>query len=59
MSADRPFDFSATASSTPVRMAVRHALDDVRDQATISDLLFLERWEMAPLPGAASALRMV
>ena len=59
MHVDRPDDFLAVASSMPVTLAVRRALFDVRDEATISDLLFLERWEMTPLPCAASALRMV
>lgn len=43
----------------PVTKAVRQALDTVRDHSVISDLLFLERWEMAPMPGAAAALRVV
>lgn len=38
--------------------AVRRALSESRDQAVQSDLLFLERWEMAPVAGAAAALRV-
>ena len=37
--------------------AVRHALALARDHALLADLLFLERWEMAPIPGPAAALR--
>ncbi len=38
--------------------AVRRALATARDHTALSDLLFLERWEMAPVPGAAAALRI-
>jgi hypothetical protein len=37
---------------------VRRALAAARDQTVLSDLLFLERWELAPVPGAAAALRV-
>jgi hypothetical protein len=39
--------------------ALRRVLPQIRDQASAADLLFLERWEMYPLPGAAAALRVV
>ena len=39
--------------------ALRRALSTVHDRASAADLLFLERWEMYPLPGAAAALRVV
>ena len=42
----------------PLTIAVRQALAEFRDQRLVGDLLFLERWEMAPVPGAAAALRM-
>jgi hypothetical protein len=42
----------------PLTGAVRRALAVARDQATLADLLFLERWELAPIPGAAAALRV-
>jgi hypothetical protein len=42
----------------PMTAAVRGALHGRRDEATLADLLFLERWEMAPTPGAAAALRV-
>ena len=38
--------------------AVRRALAAARDQTVLADLLFLERWELAPVPGAAAALRV-
>jgi hypothetical protein len=42
----------------PRTATVRRALSTIRDQASVADLLFLERWEIAPLPGAAAALRV-
>ncbi len=39
--------------------ALRRVLPLIRDHASAADLLFLERWEMFPLPGAAAALRVV
>jgi hypothetical protein len=39
--------------------ALRRVLPQIRDHASAADLLFLERWEMYPLPGAAAALRVV
>jgi hypothetical protein len=46
------------ASDQPLTLAVERALSSVRDEASTSDLLFLERWELSPLPGAAAALRV-
>ncbi len=37
--------------------AVRRAVADTHSEALVADLLFLERWEMAPIPGPAAALR--
>ena len=42
----------------PCTMAVRQALTQMRDHTARADLLFLERWEMAPVAGAAAALRV-
>jgi hypothetical protein len=42
----------------PLTSAVRSAVAGVRDQATLADLLFLERWEIAPIPGVAAAMRV-
>jgi hypothetical protein len=42
----------------PLTTAVRDALADGRASGALPDLLFLERWEMAPIPGAAAALRV-
>ncbi len=44
--------------NAPLTSAVRTALAGRRDQDALSDLLFLERWELAPIPGAAAALRV-
>lgn len=38
--------------------AVRRALARSHDHTLLADLLFLERWEMAPIPGPAAALRV-
>jgi hypothetical protein len=43
---------------TPLTSAVRRAVATARDQATLADLLFLEHWEIAPIPGAAAAMRV-
>lgn len=50
--------FTARGASLPQTEAVRRALAQARDHAVQADLLFLERWEMAPVPGAAAALRV-
>jgi hypothetical protein len=42
----------------PCTAAVRRVLDTINDHAVTADLLFLERWEMTPMPGAAAALRV-
>jgi hypothetical protein len=42
----------------PLTRAVQRALSTQHDPAAASDLLFLERWEIQPLPGAAAALRI-
>ncbi len=44
--------------ATPCTTALRRVLAEVRDRASAADLLFLERWEMSPQPGAATALRV-
>ncbi len=38
--------------------AVRRVLSEARDEASIADLLFLERWESKPIHGAGVALRV-
>jgi len=38
--------------------ALRGALHRIHDRTARTDLLFLERWEMAPQPGTALALRV-
>ena len=42
----------------PFTATLRRVLPAIRDQASARDLLFLERWEICPLPGAAVALRV-
>ncbi len=42
----------------PQTAAVQRALRGVHDDATAADLLFLEAWELHPLPGTAPALRV-
>jgi hypothetical protein len=39
--------------------ALRRALVQVRDDASLADLLFLEQWERSPLAGAAAARRII
>ena len=46
------------ADHPPHTAALRLALPGIRDDGWAEDLLFLERWEMAPMPGAAAALRV-
>jgi hypothetical protein len=43
---------------TPCTVALRRVLDDTNDRNSVDDLLFLERWEMYPMPGTAWALRV-
>lgn len=42
----------------PLTRAVREALGPKPTLAVLSDLLFLERWEIQPMPGSAAALRV-
>jgi hypothetical protein len=42
----------------PQTAAVRRAIAAAPDHTTLADFLFLERWEMAPIPGVAAALRV-
>ena len=42
----------------PLTAAVRGALGGTSDRAVLADLLFLERWELLPIPGTAAALRV-
>jgi hypothetical protein len=43
----------------PCTRALREALPDHADPREAEDLLFLERWEIAPRADAASALRIL
>lgn len=44
--------------ATPLTAVLKRKLRDEPDQRTVDDLLFLERWEILPLPGSAAALRV-
>ena len=44
--------------SAPVTSALQGAMPAIRDRSARDDLLFLERWEMAPLEGIGPALRV-
>ena len=44
--------------SEPLTAALQNALPRLRDRTARADLLFLERWEIAPIPGMAPALRV-
>ena len=40
-------------------MALRRVWPEIHSDAVAADLLYLERWEINPLPGAAAALRVL
>jgi hypothetical protein len=42
----------------PRTQAVRHALEGVRGDAAIADLMFLEAWEASPTPEVGAVLRV-
>ena len=44
--------------SLPCTAVLRGALPGIRDHTARSDLLFLERWEIAPAPGMGAVLRV-
>ena len=44
--------------STPLTTVLQNALPRIHDRSAQDDLLFLERWEMAPQSGMAPALRV-
>lgn len=45
-------------SARPLTAVLESRLRGEPDQRTIDDLLFLERWELLPMPGSAAALRV-
>jgi hypothetical protein len=45
------------SSGEPRTSAVRELMALRNDPALLADLLFLERWEASPAPGAGSVLR--
>lgn len=42
----------------PRTVAVRHALERVRGDSAVADLLFLESWEASPTPEVSAVLRV-
>jgi hypothetical protein len=52
------FDFERLYAGSPHTVAVQRALSDMHDRRAADDFLFLERWEICPLPGPAAALRV-
>lgn len=46
------------APDTPHTEAVQHALTVFSDSSYAADLLFLEAWEIEPVPGAGAARRV-
>jgi hypothetical protein len=54
-----PETMFAGISATARTIALQRVLSKLHDDTVSADLLFLERWEMEPLPGAAAALRVV
>ena len=53
-----PLDPIPWNPAQPCTRALREALPRLADRRQTEDLLFLERWEISPLGGAASALRI-
>ncbi len=53
-----PETLLAIDPSAPVTSALQGAMPAIRDRSARDDLLFLERWEMAPLEGIGPALRV-
>ncbi len=51
-------DDNAQFSPLPQTAALRRVLPDISDNTSAADLIYLERWEFDPLPGAAAALRV-
>ena len=45
-------------SAMPCTETLRRALEAIHNDDHAADLLFLEQWELHPLPGAAMALRI-
>jgi hypothetical protein len=52
------FQQRVAAFDQPRTAAVQRALASDCDHTMVADLLFLEQWEMCPLPGCAAALRI-
>ena len=55
---DRTLRTHPLATEPPLTLAVQRALATAHDPASAADLLFLERWEISPKPGVATALRV-
>jgi hypothetical protein len=53
-----PFESGWLYAAGPHTMTLQHIFSKTHDRRTMDDLLFLERWEICPLPGPAAALRV-
>jgi hypothetical protein len=45
-------------AAIPRTATLQHVLSETHNQRATDDFLFLERWEICPLPGPAAALRV-
>ena len=43
----------------PMTQVLRDRLRQINDARVAEDLIYLESWELVPLPGSAAALRIV
>jgi hypothetical protein len=50
--------FTLSHSAHPLNAALKSEVRGDPDNLFIEDLLYLERWELHPLPGSAAALRV-
>jgi hypothetical protein len=51
-------DIVVRVSGQPISTILQTFFTQIADQRMADDLLFLERWELAPVPGPAAALRV-
>ncbi len=51
-------DMTLSHSNMPITSVLRRVLGNEHNESVVADLIYLERWEIAPMPGIASALRV-
>jgi hypothetical protein len=51
-------DLVMRVSGQPISAILQTFFAQITDQRIADDLLFLERWELYPIPGSAAALRV-